>query len=76
MRGNEKIVLALTNEQKTANFNYRFKYFQHLSGSIEIADNLVPISINVIADPAVNGQEVIEKQFPWQADEEKMANVE
>ena len=76
LRGNEKVVLKLTNEDKSANFNYRFKYFQHLSGTIEIADNLVPVSINVVADPAINGQETVEKQFPWQSDEEKIANVE
>ena len=76
MRGNDEVIIALINEQQAESFNYHFKYFQHLSGSISIADDLVPIAVNVIAKPAINGQPSIEKQFPWQTDEEKLANVE
>ncbi|MFT5519751.1 MAG: hypothetical protein ACI9IA_000335 [Enterobacterales bacterium] len=65
-----------TNKQQRDRYNYRFKYFQHLTGTLNIADGLVPLSIKVVAKPAINGQQSIEKQFPWQADEEKLANVE
>jgi len=64
------------NKQQSDRYNYRFKYFQHLTGTLKIAEGLVPLSIKVVANPAINGQQSIEKQFPWQADEEKLANVE
>ena len=65
-----------TNKQQRDRYNYRFKYFQHLTGTLKIDEGLVPLFIKVVAKPAINGQQSIEKQFPWQADEEKLANVE
>jgi len=57
-------------------FNYRFKYFQHLTGTLTFDEQEVPLSIQVVARPAKSGQQTIEKHFPWQAEEEKLANVE
>ena len=76
MRGNERIVLPLSTEEKSDRFNYRFRYFQHLTGSVSIADGLIPVSVKIVAHPTLKGQPSIEKQFPWQSDEEKIANVE
>ena len=76
MRGGETVVIPLSTEQQTDRLNYRFRYFQHLTGNIKIAGDLIPVSVNVVARSTVKGQPSIEKQFPWQSDEEKIANVE
>lgn len=76
MRGNEKVFLPLINEDKNERFKYRFRYFQHITGTISIAEGLIPIAVNIIAIPSVKGQSTQEKQFPWQSDEEKFADVE
>jgi hypothetical protein len=65
-----------TNKQQRDRFNYRFKYFQHLTGTLKMDEGLVPLSIKVVAKPAINGQQSIEKKFPWQDDKEKLSNVE
>ncbi len=76
MRGKEKVVLPLLTEAQSDRFNYRFLYFQHITGSVSIAEDLTPISLAIVAHPTLKGQPSIEKQFPWQSDEEKVANVE
>jgi len=76
MRGQQQVTLALKDIKNKLDFKYRFKYFQHLSGSFELAKDLVPISVNVSAKPTIAKQPTIEKQFQWQSDEEKIANVE
>jgi len=76
MRGSEKVVIVIFTEDKKDQFNYRFRYFQHLSGSITIADDLIPQSVKIVAHPTLKGQPSVEKLFPWQSDEEKIANVE
>ncbi len=75
LRGDEQVTIALTNEDAAKKFKYRFKYFQHLTGTVTIASDLNPISINVSVKPSA-GKPLIERQFPWQSDEEKIANVE
>lgn len=76
MDGQQQVKVALKNEKDLSKFNYRFKYFQYLTGSFELPSNLVPVSVHVIAKPAVAKQPTIEKRFQWQSDEEKIANVE
>lgn len=75
MDGTEQVEIPIQNQDQKQNFSYRFKYFQHITGTISIEGDLVPIAVNVVARPAVKGQQPIEKQFPWQSDEEKLANV-
>ncbi|RLA03585.1 MAG: hypothetical protein DRQ47_04900 [Gammaproteobacteria bacterium] len=76
MSGGKETRISLTDEQQKSSFSYRFKYFQHISGTITLADDVTPIRVNIVAKPAINGQQSVEKQFPWQPDEEKIANVE
>jgi len=76
MQDGEQKILHLTNEENNEKFNFRFKYFQHLSGNLKLNDDLAPISVNIVAYPTLKGQPIINRQFPWQPDEEKIANVE
>ena len=76
MRGQDKVVLPLLTEEQSDRFNYRFRYFQHITGITTIAADLTPVSVAIVARPTLKGQPSIEKQFPWQSDEEKVTNVE
>jgi len=76
MQGNKEVILPLKNEKQGDRFNFRFKYFQHLFGNLKLENNMVPISVNVKAYPTLKGQPIIDKEFPWQPDEENIANVE
>ncbi|MCP4270859.1 MAG: hypothetical protein GY781_02670 [Gammaproteobacteria bacterium] len=76
MQGNKEVILPLKNEKQGDRFNFRFKYFQHLIGSLKLDENIVPISVNVKAYPTLKGQPIIDIEFPWQPDEENIANVE
>jgi len=69
------VILPFINEDKSERFNFRFRYFQHLTGSLKLKDGMVPSSVKIVAYPTLKGQPIIEKQFPWQSDEEKIANV-
>ena len=76
LKGDKEVTVPLLSEDKKERFNYRFRYFQHLTGSVIIDAGLIPLSIKVVAHPTLKGQPSIEKHFPWQSDEEKIANVE
>ncbi len=76
MQGNKEVILPLKNEKQGDRFNFRFKYFQHLIGSLQLDENIVPRSVNVKAYPTLKGQPIIDIEFPWQPDEENIANVE
>jgi hypothetical protein len=76
MRGNEEVIVPIIKDEQNKRFGYRFKYFQHLTGNILVSEDLTPLSIKVVAQSTVKGQQSIEKEFPWQSDEEKIANVE
>lgn len=76
MQGNQRVTIPVTNNNQKTNFDYRFKYFQHLTGLLTVPEGLIPLSIDVVAKPALKGQQSVTKSFPWQTDEEKVANVE
>ncbi len=76
LKDEKEVLVPLLTEDKKERFNYRFRYFQHITGSLVIDEDLVPISIKITAHPTLKGQPSVEKQFPWQSDEEKIANVE
>ena len=76
LKDKKEVVVQLLTDDKKERFNYRFRYFQHITGSLIIDAGLVPISIKITAHPTLKGQPSVEKQFPWQSDEEKIANVE
>ncbi|MCP3675698.1 MAG: hypothetical protein GY829_14680 [Gammaproteobacteria bacterium] len=76
LKDEKEVLVPLLTEDKKERFNYRFKYFQHITGSLVIEAGLVPVSIKITAHSKLKGQPSIEKRFPWQSDEEKIANVE
>jgi len=76
MQGNKQVIIPLNNEKQVDRFNFRFRYFQHLTGNLKLSKDLVPVSIRVKAYPTLKGQPIIDKEFPWQPDEENLANVE
>ncbi len=71
-----QIIIPLLSGDQSERFNFRFRYFQHLTGNLQLKEGLTPSVIKIVAYPTLKGQPILEKVFPWQSDEEKIANVE
>ena len=76
LKNNEPVQITVTDDKDSDRFNYRFRYFQHLTGTVLLDKELVPVSAEVVVMPTAKGQQIVRQLFPWQLDEEKLANVQ
>jgi hypothetical protein len=76
LRNNAPETIIVVDESGKERFNYRFRYFQHINGSLAVDPEVKIISADIKVMPSVKGQQIISQQFQWPADEEKVANVE
>ena len=76
LRNGQAEQVVVTDTENLDRFNYRFRYFQHVTGSFPLDKDVQLVSAEVKVMPTAKGQEILTEQFNWSADEEKLADVE
>lgn len=67
IRGSSERELSLPESSDTDNYplNYRFRYFQRLSGSLTLPDGFRPLRVTVKLSPSGEGSRPVERTFNW-----------
>jgi len=76
MRGTEEIRTPILNKSNKPDFGFKFRYFQHLTGEMDLTNDIVPVAIEIIAKRYGPRQTPLTKQFPWNPEEETATDVE
>ncbi|MEL0068480.1 MAG: DUF6776 family protein, partial [Gammaproteobacteria bacterium] len=68
--------MEVLNSSGNREFGFKFRYFQHLTGVIDLADNITPIALEVRARQYGTNSVPITKRFDWSStNEQGIANV-
>lgn len=74
--GNE-LRMPLLNKTNSNDFGFKFRYFQHLNGEIELSEGMQPVALEVRARLYGPNSSPLTRRFDWQqADEEGEVDVE
>jgi hypothetical protein len=77
MQGGQENRIPVTNASGNREFGFKFRYFQHLTGDIELSQDVVPVAIEVTARQYGTNSTPIVKRFDWeQSPQEAIAYVE
>lgn len=64
------------NSSAKREFGFKFRYFQNITGELELAAQRQPIAFEVQAKQYGQGQQPVTQRFPWNPSQESITDVE
>ena len=76
MDNNQEVREPILNSSAKKEFGFKFRYFQNVSGELELSPQRQPVAFEVQAKQYGQGQTPITERFPWNPSQESITNVE